>query len=167
MQAPMYRTTPKSAQVSCSRSGYTLLEIILVIVLLSTITTMVSLQFLDVIGRGQEAIATDLVGRVRYKLELYRVENGSYPTTMDSTWLGDNDLINPWKPEDQSVQVATHATRICPPQKRASGGLSPFWYNSANGSFIVRVDPDLSGSETLSLFNSVNNLSMPTMGSTQ
>lgn len=63
------------------RSGFTLVEILVVVVILGLLATLVIPR---VVGRGEEAKRTATVVQIRaleQALDLYKLDNGFYPTT--------------------------------------------------------------------------------------
>ena len=63
------------------RSGFTLVEILVVVVILGLLATLVIPR---VVGRGEEAKRTATLVQIRaieQALDLYKLDNGFYPTT--------------------------------------------------------------------------------------
>jgi general secretion pathway protein G len=62
--------------------GFTLIEILLVVILLSVIASMVIPRLTGRSKRARISIAkTDILGNIPTALDLYELDNGTYPTT--------------------------------------------------------------------------------------
>jgi len=63
-----------------SASGFTLVELAIVIVVMSILATVTVSAFIDVQARARDAQRDAAVSTIRKALDTYRVANGGYPT---------------------------------------------------------------------------------------
>lgn len=83
----MYTNVRKSA-----RKGFTLIEILIVVVILGILAAIVIPQFTDASTQASEASVRSQLQTVRGQLELYRVQNNDvYPDLVANQWA---DLVN-------------------------------------------------------------------------
>jgi general secretion pathway protein G len=92
--------------------GFTLLELVIVLVILGTIMAFVGPKIFQQMGKANSATAKIMIQDVAGKLELFRLEVGRYPTAQEGLqalvkqppgvdkWAGpylkDTDLKDPW-----------------------------------------------------------------------
>jgi len=92
--------------------GFTLLELVIVLVILGTIMAFVGPKIFQQMGKANSATAKIMIQDVAGKLELFRLEVGRYPTSQEGLqalvkqppgvdkWAGpylkDTDLKDPW-----------------------------------------------------------------------
>jgi general secretion pathway protein G len=75
------RTTPKGVVAPKGEAGFTLLEMMIVLVIIAVIAGLVTV---NVMGRPDEAKATTTksnITSINAALKMYRLDSGSYPTT--------------------------------------------------------------------------------------
>ncbi len=93
-----------------------------------------------------------------------RTERG-YPTTIDPDWFQGNLPSNPLLgPEHPWVEIAGPTQdNLMHPQERVAGhkGVAKFWYNPYTGVVRARVPVGLSDSDSVSLYNYVNDANLP------
>ncbi len=95
------------------RSGFTLLELLVVLAILGLLISLVAPAVLNQFGSAKHKVAEQAIGRLTGILDLYRLDIGSYPTTEQglqalmtkpagvSGWNGpytksDGGLNDPW-----------------------------------------------------------------------
>lgn len=66
-----------------SEDGFTLLELLVVIVILGLLIGLVAPAVLRQLGHAKDAIARQSIERIGTVLDLYKLDNGSYPSTQD------------------------------------------------------------------------------------
>ncbi|MEX0887177.1 MAG: prepilin-type N-terminal cleavage/methylation domain-containing protein [Phycisphaeraceae bacterium] len=128
-----------------SRQGFTLVEILIVVVILGILAAIVIPQFTSA---SEDARASSLVSQlqtIRSQLELYRVQNGEYPQALGTNWdemtttaSGNGPYLqqpprNPFGENDASVNQVSGATA---PDFAANTDWS---YNSDTGQIRANV----------------------------
>ena len=63
------------------RSGFTLIEILVVIVVIAILATLVAPNIFQNVGNAKQATARSQIEMLGAALDAYRLDNGSYPTT--------------------------------------------------------------------------------------
>jgi general secretion pathway protein G len=101
---------------TCRLKGFTLIEILLVVVIISSLTAMIVPRLTGRSEKAKESIAkADITVNIPTALKLYELDNGRFPTTeqglealakkparspMPLNWNGpyieNQDLIDPW-----------------------------------------------------------------------
>lgn len=75
--------TPRKPILSSKQAGFTLIEVMVVVLILAVLATFVAPKFL---GKPEEARITRVkadIKAIKTSLDLYRLDNFSYPTTGD------------------------------------------------------------------------------------
>src|SRR3989344_5858351 len=76
------------------RSGFTLIEILIVIAIISILSSVAIVGLPKIGGKGRDARRVSGMRQVQTALELYFTKNGNYPNV--STWTAlNNELIDP------------------------------------------------------------------------
>lgn len=65
------------------KNGFTIVELLIVIVVLSVLVTLVVIGYVGVQGRAYEVSVRQDLGTIAKQVEMYRVELGRYPTVSD------------------------------------------------------------------------------------
>lgn len=89
------------------RSGMTLVEVLAVVVILGLLAATLTVGFSGVFGKGKRELARTGIGVIAGKLETYRIENASWPESLDALttpaaspsaayYLGQSQLVDPW-----------------------------------------------------------------------
>ena len=71
------------------RSGFTLIEILVVIVVIAILATLVAPNIFQHVGAAKDATAKRQIEMLGAALDAYRLDNGRYPTTqqgLDALW---------------------------------------------------------------------------------
>ena len=71
------------------RSGFTLIEILVVIVVIAILATLVAPNIFQHVGAAKDATAKSQIEMLSAALDAYRLDNGAYPTTqqgLDALW---------------------------------------------------------------------------------
>src|SRR5258707_5663516 len=71
------------------RTGFTLIEILVVIVVIAILATLVAPNIFQHVGAAKSATAKSQIEMLGAALDAYRLDNGTYPTTqqrLDALW---------------------------------------------------------------------------------
>lgn len=104
------RRAKRSETRADQRAGFTLIEIMLVVVIIGILAGVAAVQFGGRVGQGQENAAKASLQAIGMALSLYELDNGSYPTGLDGLltqpaganlwdgpYLEDEELpLDPW-----------------------------------------------------------------------
>jgi general secretion pathway protein G len=66
-----------------SEAGFTLVELMVVIVILGLLTTIVAINVLPALGKGNEGKAKADIATIEQALEMYRLDTMTYPSSTD------------------------------------------------------------------------------------
>jgi general secretion pathway protein G len=110
----MLETTRKLARFSsCHNQGFSLIELLVVMAILTLLATLVGPQAMNYFGRAKGQTAQVQINNISNALELYRLDNGVYPRTEEGlqslirapasakTWGGpylakEAAIVDPW-----------------------------------------------------------------------
>lgn len=105
-----------------NQSGFTLIEIMVVVIIISILSALVAPQFFDRLDQAKEVAVKQDVKSISAQMAMYRLDNYSYPNTGEGikalvtntgkkTWRGpylDKMPQDPWKNEYQYQFPGTH-----------------------------------------------------------
>jgi prepilin-type N-terminal cleavage/methylation domain-containing protein len=89
-----------------SRSGFTIVELLIVIVVIGILAAITIVAYNGVQQRAAAAAASSAVSQANQKLELYKVDNATYPTTGNLSLAGIID-------GDVTYQYTSNGTTFC------------------------------------------------------
>lgn len=75
------RAIRRSATMGAAESGFTLLELLVVLVILGLLVGLVAPHAMQLLGSSKQKVASQSVIRLASILDIYRLDVGSYPTT--------------------------------------------------------------------------------------
>jgi general secretion pathway protein G len=88
---PKMRTTEKSVSSSAGQDGFTLVELLVVLVILVLLASIIGPRVIGYLGSSRSKTAQIQIESLVTSLELYHVDVGNYPSTAD----GLDALIKP------------------------------------------------------------------------
>lgn len=101
MNATQYKTRRPARRMA--RRGFTLLEIIVVVVIIALLATMVAPRLFDNIGRSRVRVATSGVASIAQQVRIYmsdenlsRLPNNFNLNALVPKYVRAKDLIDPW-----------------------------------------------------------------------
>ena len=117
------------------KRGFTLIELVMVIVILGILAAMVLPRFIDLTTKARESAAKGALGAVRAAIAIKYASNAAYgagtliPTTIEASMFQEGKI-----PEevasDSAGNNAVYVTNEAPTGVGTDGG---WWYDSANG----------------------------------
>ena len=160
-----------------SRRGFTLMELMMVVVILGILAALLVPQFVDSSTTSQASTMGSTVRYVRQMLQFhrnsgeYQVSTSGWPAQISQQWFrGDSLPLHPWTGDAVVIEIVDGAsTEVYPAQKifDASDSMAAnCWYNRTNGSFCARVGAAGTNAQTLELFNAANLCSAGSMTQT-
>lgn len=147
----------KSKKPSTDRSGFTLVELIIVIVVIAVLASITIFLYNGLTARAKTvSLASDLSGNSK-KLALYREVNGSYPTTNDCS--GGSD------PQPPSICLIASQGNIITGYSADNTSAAPTYkLTMANGSLTYAVTDNSSPAQVTVASVTVNGGVMTTSG---
>src|SRR6476659_10507423 len=76
-----HRQRPRAADRTIHRGGFTLIEILVVIVVIAILATLVAPNIFRHVGAAKDATAKSQIEMLGAALDAFRLDNGRYPTT--------------------------------------------------------------------------------------
>lgn len=151
------------------RSGFTLVEVLIVVVIIGILATIVVPQFSDASHEANAATLKSTLTSLRTLIDVgyHRATPPAYPATVDSSWFSAGPGLT--HPENTfgvpAVEVDSTPNRTHPPDKVLDGSSAgAFWYNPTNGLIRARVAYVGSDAATLAYYNEVNDSSESDLG---
>lgn len=155
--------------VRTNNRGFTLVEVLVVVLVLSIIALMVVPEFSNA---SQRSTATSLQGNVnaikqQVIYQRHETSDGSYPVAILPAWFTSGKL--PEHPQNTfgvaSIQVYTTDTIRHPSLKVMKAGVAgAYWYNKNTGDVRARVADMGSAAATLDFYNLVNQSNETSLG---
>lgn len=109
------------------RRGFTLIEILIVVVILGILAAVVVPQFTNAADDANDAAVRTQLQTLRGQIELYRAQNSADPDLLGTGWVdlidGDYLMISPSNPLTSSSTI----------QAAAAAGVGWVWRDKGNG----------------------------------
>ena len=146
------------------RQGFTLIEILLVVVQLGILAALVVPMFPDMQTDAKTIAASRLQGWVQTRIYQDYVNTQHFPDTVKEDWFPNQSMPrNPFFPDAPFAVVSESSPDVHHPASKTAGG---FWYNTANGKFRVCVESQDDPAETLKIYNIVNSSQVASLAQT-
>ncbi len=153
-----------------SNKGFTLIELVMVLILIGTVTAIAMPKFIDMKHEAVKANLLSSLGAMKEGINTYdlnsRIQgNTQYPATLpDAMQWGEV----PEHPEGISgvsnVQTATNAL-VDPNWRMLTASVAgAYWYNTQNGIVRARVSDQGTEALTVDFYNEVNGTNISSMG---
>ncbi len=122
------------------RTGFTLVEILIVVIILGILAAIVIPQFADSSTEAKEANITSNLQSVRAQLELYRLQHdGSYPTAATLV-TSMTTLVDGYGPYLLQFPVNPFNNLATIDAATKGGGNAGWYYNAMSGEFTPDDD---------------------------
>ncbi|WP_284052317.1 type II secretion system major pseudopilin GspG [Stakelama marina] len=125
------RTRRKRRHVSQDETGLTLIEMIVVLAIIAIVATMITMNVIDRPDQAKATTTKTNILSVEGALKMYRLDNGSYPTTQQ----GLKALVA--KPSSPPVP-SSYPSEGYLSRMPADGWDHPFEYESNGSSFTLK-----------------------------
>ncbi len=150
--------------INARHNGFTLLELLIVVTILSVLLSAVIPGFTVFHKEADITAAKSALRALRIKIDEHHALHGAWPKDLDKAWyVGHKYPRNPWLSEKESKYGIAYnqnsvslSKNLHPIEKTIEGWPYPFWYNSENGELRIRVPKQESGIRSLALYNEVN-----------
>ncbi|MEL7087855.1 MAG: prepilin-type N-terminal cleavage/methylation domain-containing protein [Planctomycetota bacterium] len=150
--------------------GFTLVEILIVVVILGILASIVIPQFGSATQQSKTAATASIVRTVQAKVFEDFATQGVYASTINDDWFVEGSLpTNPLAPEQKTPVVLydTAATAdMTHPATKIVSATGAFWYNAINGTFRALVPAQGTQAATLELYNTANSSGVANYGDT-
>lgn len=150
--------------------GFTLVEILIVVVILGILASIVIPQFSSATAQSKAVATASIVRTVQSKVFENYAMDGEYAATLETSWFVEGSLPhNPLAPEQRSPTVlydASAADNATHPADKLVTGSGAFWYNPNNGTFRALVPAQDTEAATLELYNAANSSQVATLAAT-
>ncbi|QDU72063.1 type II secretion system protein [Mucisphaera calidilacus] len=150
------------------RGGFTLVEILIVVVILGVLAAMVIPQMSSATDEARIGAAIANRNAIHSAILSYFKDHAEYPQTLDPDWFVNKRLpANPfgqaWEGDPVQEFSSNDLSRRIPEYKIINPSLNygkPFWYHPRTGDIYLRVPDQGNDAETLALFNRINGLDL-------
>jgi len=163
------------------RAGFTLIELIAVVVVLAVIAGVALPRFFDHGDEARIASARQARGAIATAITNYKMQDaminggeGQWPPDLDEILESQQgyEEFNPWRAPGQAVYDIDHGgpdkwhIRYKTIELGVASGWGAIWYNPDNGAVRFRVPDQGSDAATLALYNRVNTTSVTSLSQT-
>ncbi len=114
------RNSKRKQSIGKNQTGFSLLEILVVMVMMATLIGLVANSVGNSKSKGDMKTAEIMIGKLKLKIEEFNLDTGYYPRSLDalvndngdSNWMGpyvkEKELKDPWKEAFQYSSPGQH-----------------------------------------------------------
>ncbi len=160
----MNRSTATTTYRPRAASGFTLVELTIVVLMIAILAAMVIPKLSNGTDQSRSGATAAIVKSVQTMIQY--AENspdnftGTIPATIDPNWFADKKLpINPWDEGYAGARVNNDASATASqthPTFKTIAANGVFWYNPSNGRFRALIPDQGSDEANIALYNAVN-----------
>ncbi len=153
------------------RRTFSLIELVIVVVILGILAAIAVPRMSQASSGAAAVAAAQTAALIRDVVDRETATEGEIPSDVLPSWFAGNHVPpNPYAPHLTPVvrvSATGDATKLHPKGKTVDvTPLGAYWYNSANGVFRARVAKQASNSETIDLYNRVNDADITLLNQT-
>ena len=139
------------------RYGFTLVEILIVVIVLAILAAAVVPQFSSAADTGRSSTAATVAKGLQRLASVKKIQDGSYPTTFTASMFEGGYLpTNPYFPTATTTFQVVNTASVLHPETKTSATSGAFWYNRANGIVRCMIADQGTAAANITLYNTVN-----------
>ena len=140
MSSFSFRKTIPVSQIVSARKGFTLVELVVVVLVLGIVAAVAAPKMFDTASDARESGTAQSHQVVQEAIELYKAKNGAYPSGDEAAFKAAlKDYIRGDFPKNQSGDSANadKVTIVTAGTPLAADGTGGWKYDSTTGEFII------------------------------
>lgn len=132
---PVFQSNEQTHRVLRKSGGFTLIELVFIMVILAIIAVVAMASYFDMIGDAELSAEKGVVGGVRSGIQTYIAHNGSHPAVLDSAIVDICSVSNPCFTTVLSQGGITHVWEKSGANQYTGPTSTSYTYNPLTGVF--------------------------------